>query len=54
MQLNKGKNKGKHKTAKNRVGETRISGTVKAIKSRVKKKITEQNLFGDLGRGTRT
>ena len=54
MQLNKGKNKGKHKTVKNRVGVTRTSGTVKAIKSRIKKKITEQNLFGDLGRGTRT
>ena len=54
MQLNKGKNKGKHKTAKNLVGENQTFGVVKAIKSNIKKKITEQNLFGDLGRGTRT
>lgn len=46
--------KGKHKTAKYRVGENRTSGVVKAIKSKAKKKITEQKLFGDLGRGTRT
>ena len=36
------------------MGENQTSDTVKVIKSRVKKKITEQNLFGDLGRGTRT
>ena len=36
------------------MGENRAFDVEKAIKSKVKKKITEQKMFGDLGRGTRT